>query len=189
MYHEWYHNTKNETMYNNKGTEMIKYFSKEITYHNLQCDIDSKVKTKAIPQRATLIKQRNNNFTCYPQHDLEATPSTVSITLKRHINNLPEWKIFLIQSATEINTNEPLMELIQGKRDIIIVSDGSKATTKFGGAWVFTNYRGNILVQSHNPDFTLSQSRNIWPIRSTHLCRRILQILLCKNRIQHSIPL
>ena len=56
MQHEWYHNTRSETMYNNKGTEMSQYFSKEITYHNLQCDIDSKVKTKAIPQRATLIK-------------------------------------------------------------------------------------------------------------------------------------
>ena len=44
------------------------------------------------------------------------------------------------------------MELIQGKRDIIIVSDGSKATTKLVGTWVFTNDKGNILAEGHNPD-------------------------------------
>jgi len=117
--------------------------------------MNSKIKTNAIPQRATPIKKQDNKFIYYPQHDLEVTPSTVPTTLKRYIHNLPEWKRLLIQSVTEINANEPLIELIQGKRNIIIASDGSKATAKLGGAWVFTNDRGNILVQSHNPDFSI----------------------------------
>ena len=90
MQHEWYHDTRSEKMYNKKGTEIIQYFFKKITYHNIQCNMDSKIKTNAIPQRATPIKQRDNKFICYPQHNLEATPYTVPITLKRHINNLLE---------------------------------------------------------------------------------------------------
>jgi len=43
--------------------------------------------------------------------------------------------------------------LVQNKREIIIASDGSKATTKSGGAWIFTNNKGNILIEGHNPDF------------------------------------
>ena len=56
MQHEWYHDTRSEKMYNNKGTEIIQYFFKEITYHNIQCNMDSKIKTNAIPQSATPIK-------------------------------------------------------------------------------------------------------------------------------------
>ena len=82
--------------------------------------MNSKIKTKTIPQRATPIKQRDNNFTCYPKHALEATLSKVPMTLKKHINNLLEWKRILIQSATELKTKEPLIEIIKGKRDIII---------------------------------------------------------------------
>ena len=96
--------------------------------------MDSKIKTKNIPHRATPIKKRDNNFTYYPQHDLEATPPTVPMTLKRHINNLPKWKKLLIQSAVELKTKEPLIEVIQGKPDIIIASEGSKSATKSGGA-------------------------------------------------------
>ena len=54
--------------------------------------MDSKIKTKTIPHRATPIKKQDNNFPYYPQHDLEATPPIVPMTLKRHINNLPKWK-------------------------------------------------------------------------------------------------
>ena len=75
------------------------------------------------------------------------------MTLKRHINNLLEWKRLLIQSATELKTKEPLIEIIQGKRDIVIASDGSKSTTKSGVVWVFINDKNDILVESHNPDF------------------------------------
>ena len=120
MQHEWYHDTRIEEIYNNKENEIIQYFSKKITYYNLQCNMDSKIKTKTIPQRATPIKQRDNNFTCYPKHDLEATLSKVPMTLKKRINNLLEWKRLLIQSATELKTKEPLIEIIKGKRDIII---------------------------------------------------------------------
>ena len=133
MQHEWYHDTRTEEMYNNKGNEIIQYFSKEITYHNLQCNMDSKIKTKTIPQRATPIKQREKNFTCYPQHALEAISSKDPMTLKIHINNPLEWKRLLIQSARKIKTKELLIEIIQGKRDIIIPSDevhGSSQMTR-----------------------------------------------------------
>ena len=56
------------------------------------------------------------------------------MSLKRHIDSLPEWKRLLIQSTKELDAKESLIELIQNKKDIIIASDGSKATTKSGGA-------------------------------------------------------
>ena len=149
---EWYHDAKSEELYNNKVTDIIQYFSKEITYLTLQCSMISKIKTNVILQRATSIKQRDNKFICYPQHNLENTPFTIPLTLKQHINNLPEWKRLLIQSATEINTNKPLIELIQGKRDILIASDGSKATTKIGWRLGLHKWQMKYITgRSHQP--------------------------------------
>lgn len=71
--------------------------------------MDSKIKTTVIPQSATLTKKQDNKFKNYPQHDLENHPSAAPMNLKRYIKNLPEWKILLIQNATEIYTNEPLI--------------------------------------------------------------------------------
>ena len=75
------------------------------------------------------------------------------MSIKRHINNPPEWKRLLIQSVKELDAKESLIELIQNKKDIIIASSGSKATTKSGAAWIFTNNKGNILIAGHNLDF------------------------------------
>ena len=74
------------------------------------------------------------------------------MSLKRHINNLPEWKRLPIQRAKESNTEEPLITLIQNKREIIIASDGSKAATTSGSAWIFTYNKETILIEGHNPD-------------------------------------
>ena len=75
------------------------------------------------------------------------------MSLKWYINNLPVCKRLLIQSAKELNTEESLIALIQDKREIFIASDRSKAATKSGGAWLFTNNKGNILIEGRNLDF------------------------------------
>ena len=134
MAYEWYHDTKSEELFRNKDTEIYQYFSKETTYHTLHFNVDSRITTNIIPSSATITKKSNNNFHCYPQHDITIVPTKISMSFKRHLNNLPDWKNIIIQSGKEINANESLLELIQTKQNIIIASDGSKLATTSGGA-------------------------------------------------------
>ena len=41
MTHEWYHDTRSEELFHNKDNKIIKYFSKEMSYYTLQCNMDS----------------------------------------------------------------------------------------------------------------------------------------------------
>ena len=88
--HEWYHDTRSKELFNNKDTKIIQYFFKEITHYTLQLNMNTKIKTTVIPQSATPTKKRDNKFKYYSQHGLETNPSTVPVTLIRHINSLPE---------------------------------------------------------------------------------------------------
>ena len=180
MKHEWYHDTRIEELFHNKDKEIVQHFSKEMSYHTLQYNMDSQIKTTVIPQSITGTKKRDDNFQCYPQHDIESAPSNISMSLKRHINNLPEWKRLLIQNAKEINTEESLIALIQNKREIIITPDGSKASTTSGGAWIFYKQQGKYLdrrsqsrLRNHNRN-TLPSSRDIQTAFSTNIPRGIL---------------
>ena len=60
--YEWYHDTRSEELFHKKDNVIIQYFSKEISYHTLQCNIDSQIKTTVIPQSVTPTKKRDNNF-------------------------------------------------------------------------------------------------------------------------------
>ena len=82
MKHEWYHDTRSKELFQNKENAMIQYFSKETSYHTLQCNIDPQIKTTVIPQSATPTKKRDNNFQCYPQHDIDIVPTNVPMSLK-----------------------------------------------------------------------------------------------------------
>ena len=66
MKYEWYHDTRSEELFQNKDKEIHQYFSKETTYHTLQCNIDSQIKATIIPYSATPTKKSNNTFQCYP---------------------------------------------------------------------------------------------------------------------------
>ena len=153
MKHEWYHDTRSEELFQNRNNEIHQYFSKETTYHTLQCNMDSHIKATTIPYSASPTKKSNNKFHCYPQHDIEVVPTNIPMSFKRHVNNLPNWKHLLIQRAKKTDANESLIELIQTKQDIIIASDGSKSATTSGGAWIFTNSKETIMIEGHNPDF------------------------------------
>ena len=153
MKHEWYHDTKGEELFRNQNNEICQYFSNEITYHTLRCNLDSCIRTNTIPFSATPTKESNNIFQCYPQFDMTIVPTKTPMSFKIHIQNLPTWKYILIRSGKETQANESLLELLQTKQTIIIASDGSKSATKSGGAWVFTNSKGTILIEGHNPDF------------------------------------
>ena len=41
MKHEWYHDTQGEELFRNQNNEICQYFSNEITYHTLRCNLDS----------------------------------------------------------------------------------------------------------------------------------------------------
>ena len=153
MNHEWYHDTRSEELFQNKDNEIHQHFSKETTYHTLQCNMDSQIKATTIPYSASPIMKSNNKLQCYSQHDIERVPTDIPMSFKRHVNNLPDWKRIIIQKVKEIDANESLIELIQTKQDIIIASDWSKSATTSGGAWIFTNSKGTILIEGHNPDF------------------------------------
>ena len=109
--------------------------------HNLLQIIDvSKRETDFIPD--TVIPAKRNKtglIITYPKFKLNSKSHRQINIFQHYIEYLPAWKSTIIREYKDNYRTQSLIELIQNEKIILVVSDGSKSTTKSVTSWVIAD--------------------------------------------------